>query len=121
MARARWYPIVFVLLSALSTTAAEVLLKIGATAAVTSPEEFLVALVNLWVAWGILAYVGGLVLWLIALPHMDLHLAYGLVAVVHLFVPLSCWLILHEAIPVGRMAGMGLVLIGSIILGFSHE
>jgi uncharacterized membrane protein len=52
---------------------------------------------------------------------MDLHLAYGLDAVVHLFVPLSCWLILHEAIPTGRMAGMGLILIGSIILGFSHE
>lgn len=74
-----------------------------------------------WVILGIIAYIAGLAVWLIALPRMALHLAYGLSAVVHLLVPLASWLFLMELIPLGRFAGMILILIGSIVLASIHE
>jgi multidrug transporter EmrE-like cation transporter len=119
--RPRWFPIVFVLLSSCSVTAAEVFLKLGATA--TSNEGIWgpSMIFNPWVIAGIIAYIGGLALWLIGLPHMPLHLAYGLAAIVHLLVPLASWMFLRELIPLGRLAGMFLILGGSIVLSFAHE
>jgi multidrug transporter EmrE-like cation transporter len=119
--RSRWFPIAFVLLSSCSVTAAEVFLKLGATTTAAASNWGLAMLLNPWIIAGILAYVGGLALWLIGLPHMALHLAYGLAAIVHLLVPLASWIFLHESIPVGRLAGMFLILTGSIVLSFAHE
>jgi multidrug transporter EmrE-like cation transporter len=119
--RSRWFPIIFVLLSSCSVTAAEVFLKLGATSTTTGSNWSPALILNPWVIAGIVAYVGGLALWLIGLPHMALHLAYGLAAIVHLLVPLASWLFLHESIPLGRLAGMFLILAGSIVLSFAHE
>jgi multidrug transporter EmrE-like cation transporter len=74
-----------------------------------------------WVVLGIFAYIGSLSLWLVALPHLPLHLAFGLSSTVHLLVPIACWLVLHEMIPLGRWLGMILILAGTLTLGLSHE
>jgi multidrug transporter EmrE-like cation transporter len=121
----QWFPIGLVLLSAILTTFAEVLLKIGATqlpaTSLPAPISFVSAIFNVWVILGIVAYIGTLALWLTALPRMPLHLAYGLSSSVHLLVPLACWLVLHEIIPVGRMVGMLFIFAGIVMLAFSHE
>ena len=121
----QWFPIGLVLLNALLSTVAEVLLKIGAThpPAFTLPEPlgFVSAVFSFWVGVGIFAYLGSLFLWLVALPRLPLHLAYGLSSTVHLLVPLACWLVLHETIPMGRLLGMLFILAGTLLLGFSHE
>ena len=121
----QWFPIGLVLLNALLSTVAEVLLKIGAThpPAFTLPEPlgFVSAVFSFWVGVGIIAYLGSLSLWLVALPRLPLHLAYGLSSTVHLLVPLACWLVLHETIPMGRLLGMLFILAGTLLLGFSHE
>ena len=57
-----------------------------------------------------MTYVGSLLLWLVALPRLPLHLAYGLSSTVHLMVPFACWLVLHETIPMGRLLGMLFIL-----------
>ncbi len=121
----QWFPIGLVLLNALLSTCAEVLLKIGATQApaiiLPPPIEFVSAVFSFWVGVGIVAYIGSLTLWLIALPRLPLHLAYGLSSTVHLLVPFACWLVLHETIPIGRFLGMVFILAGTLLLGFSHE
>jgi len=121
----QWFPIGLVLLNALLSTVAEVLLKIGAThpPAFTLPEPigFVSAVFSFWVGVGIIAYLGSLSLWLVALPRLPLHLAYGLSSTVHLLVPLACWWVLHETIPMGRLLGMLFILAGTLLLGFSHE
>jgi drug/metabolite transporter (DMT)-like permease len=121
----QWFPIVLVLLNALLSTVAEVLLKIGAThppaLVLPAPIDFMSAVFSFWVGIGIIAYIGSLSLWLVALPRLPLHLAYGLSSTVHLLVPLACWLVLHEIIPMGRLLGMFFILAGTLLLGFSHE
>jgi len=121
----QWFPIGLVLLNAVLATFAEVLLKIGATqlpaTSLPAPISFLSTIFNGWVILGIVAYIGSLSLWLTALPRLPLHLAYGLSSSVHLLVPLACWLVLQEIIPVGRMAGMLFILGGIVMLAFSHE
>jgi multidrug transporter EmrE-like cation transporter len=112
-------------LNALLSTVAEVLLKIGATEppalVLPAPIGFVSAVFSFWVAIGIIAYIGSLSLWLVALPRLPLHLAYGLSSTVHLLVPVACWLVLHEIIPIGRLLGMFFILCGTLLLGFSHE
>ena len=101
------------------------LLKIGATHPpafiLPAPFAFLSAIFSFWVVVGIFAYIGSLSLWLVALPRLPLHLAYGLSSTVHLLVPFACWLVLHETIPMGRFLGMLFILAGTLMLGFSHE
>jgi drug/metabolite transporter (DMT)-like permease len=121
----QWFPIGLVLLNALLSTVAEVLLKIGAThpPALILPEPvgFISGVFSFWVGLGIIAYIGSLSLWLVALPRLPLHLAYGLSSTVHLLVPFASWLVLHEIIPIGRLFGMFFILAGTLLLGFSHE
>jgi multidrug transporter EmrE-like cation transporter len=123
--RSQWFPIVLVLLNALLSTVAEVLLKIGAThlpAIVLPPSvSFVSAIFSWWVVLGILAYIASLSLWLVDLPRLPLHLAFGLSSTVYLLVPIACWLVLHEIIPLGRCLGMILILAGTLMLGLSHE
>src|ERR1700740_1677290 len=96
----RWSPIALVLLNALLSTFAEVFLKIGAmhlsAIALPLPISFVSAIFSWWAVLGIFAYIGSLFLWLAALPHLPLHLAFGLSSTVHLLVPIACWQVLHE-------------------------
>ena len=121
----QWLPIGLVLLNSVLSTCAEVLLKIGAThppsIILPAPVAFISAIFSFWVALGIVAYVGSLSVWLVALPRLPLHLAYGLSSTVHLLVPFACWLVLHETIPMGRFLGMLFILAGTLMLGFSRE
>jgi len=121
----RQYPIVIVILNAISVTCAEVLLKIGATQPLAfrlpAPIAFVSAVFSLWVVLGIVLYVGSLFLWLAALSRLPLHFAYGLASIVHILVPLACWLVLHETIPIGRLVGMLFILAGTLTLGFAHK
>jgi multidrug transporter EmrE-like cation transporter len=123
--RSQWFPIVLVLLNAILSTVAEVLLKIGATRlpviVLPPPISFVSAILNWWVVLGILAYIASLALWLVALPRLPLHLAFGLSSTVYLLVPIACWLVLHEIIPLGRCLGMILILAGTLMLGLSHK
>ena len=121
----RWSPVAIVILNAMLATCAEVLLKIGATQPLAirlpAPIAFLSAVFNLWIVLGIVAYVGSFFLWLAALRRLPLHFAYGLASIVHILVPLACWLVLHETIPIGRLVGMLFILAGTLMLGFAHQ
>src|SRR3984893_11732998 len=117
-----WFPIGLVLLNALLSTVAEVLLKIGAAHppafTLPAPIAFLSEVFSFWVGVGIIAYVGSLSMWLVALQRLPLHLAYGLSSTVHVLVPCACWLVLHETIPISRLLGMICILAGTLMLGF---
>jgi len=121
----QWFPIGLVLLNALLSTVAEIFLKVGAShppaIILPTPIGFISPVFSFWVVVGIIAYIGSLSLWLVALPRLPLHLAYGLSSTVHLMVPIACWLVLHETIPIGRCLGMSFILAGTLLLGFSHE
>src|ERR1700744_1864321 len=75
-----WFPIALVLLNALLSTVAEVLLKIGAmhppAFVLPAPIGFVSAVFSFWVGIGIIAYLGSLSLWLGALRRLPPPLSF---------------------------------------------
>jgi len=98
----------------------ELLLKAGASAtadparggsgfgitALTSPLT--------WLAIGVI--VIDLIIWLYILRYIPLSIAFPLSRVVDVLVPISCWLILKEAISPLRWGGIALVIVGLVIV-----
>ena len=57
-----------------------------------------------------------LVSWLYVLRLVPLSIAFPLSNVVHVLVPLSCWIFLGEQISTQRWCGIALVLLGLIVV-----
>lgn len=121
----RWLanPYVQIGLGALLVTASELLLKKGAALTATGPAATgpaawfgVAALGSGWTWAGIVCYVLSFVSWLHVLRHVPLSIAFALINVVHVLVPVGAWLVLHEAISGRRWAGIGLVLCGILLV-----
>jgi drug/metabolite transporter (DMT)-like permease len=69
-----------------------------------------------WTWLGIVLYVLATVSWLHVLRLLPLAIAYGLINVVHVLVPLGAWLLLHEAVSPRRWLGIALILAGLVAL-----
>ncbi|MBI3435497.1 MAG: EamA family transporter [Proteobacteria bacterium] len=110
-------------ISAILISAAEVFMKTGATADLGEIDA--VAVINFaalssiatWI--GVVFYVLSFVIWLHVLRHMPLTQAYALSSIVHILVPVSAWLFLHETISIRRGMGILLVLIGTLLVAAS--
>ena len=107
-------------LNAIIVTISELLLKIGAakTASLTSRHDWtgISALVSIWTWLGIVFVILSLVSWLYVLRLVPLSIAFPLSNVVHVLVPLSCWICLGEHISTQRWCGIALVLLGLIVV-----
>jgi drug/metabolite transporter (DMT)-like permease len=101
---------------AILISAAEILLKKGATASVAvSDGQTLLAVAALsWsVTWiGIALYLLSFISWLHVLRLIPLTQAYSLLSIVHVLVPTAAWVFLQESISLTRAAGIALVLSG---------
>lgn len=60
-------------------------------------------------------YVAVLGSWLYVLKSFDLHRAFAFAALTFVFVPVFSYLILHEKISVGTVAGSALIIIGIVV------
>ncbi|HTO55894.1 MAG TPA: hypothetical protein VMR50_21085 [Myxococcota bacterium] len=109
-------PYVQIGVGALLTCAAELLLKKGAVSAPQLPwlPAWLgvSALGSTWTWLGIAAYIGSFASWLRVLRLVPLNIAYSLVNVAQVLVPIGAALLLHEQITGWRWAGIALVLAG---------
>jgi drug/metabolite transporter (DMT)-like permease len=109
------HPHVQILCSVLLMAAAQVLLKRGADATASASWLGVAALRSGWVWLGIVAMIGSLLSWLHALRFVQLSVAYNLSGLLHVIVPLSCWIFLSEEIGGRRWLGIALVLAGVLI------
>jgi undecaprenyl phosphate-alpha-L-ara4N flippase subunit ArnF len=109
-----------ILASALTATAAEICLKVGATEtashSVILPWLGLSGLESKWVWFGILLTIASFVAWIRAIRVIPLSLAFTLSNVAHVFMPLGCWLLLGEAISPRRWLGISLVIVGLLVI-----
>jgi multidrug transporter EmrE-like cation transporter len=109
-----------ILASALTGTASEVCLKLGASETASHPTILpwlgLSGLSSKWVWFGIVFTILSFLAWVRAVRVIPLSIAFTLSNVVHVFVPLSCWLILGEAISARRWLGISLVIIGLMVI-----
>ena len=118
----RWFvnPWVQLAICVLLGTVAEIFLKLGAEATADPANAWswtgLPGLRSLWVWWGIFASVISLFSWLTTLRKLPLTIAFPVGQVVHILVPLCCWIFLGENILPKRWAGIALVLLGLMIV-----
>ncbi len=118
----RWFfnPYVQILFNVLLVTAAELCFKKGANA--FAPDEIdssalsWEGLLSGWTWVGIVALICSLVSWLNALRSVPLNIAYSLAGLVHVCLPLACWIFLGEHINAQRWGGILFVLIGIWII-----
>jgi drug/metabolite transporter (DMT)-like permease len=113
-------PLIQIVLNALVVTAAELLLKIGASATAQLDPSLswtgLTALASMWTWLGMAGLVLSLISWLYILRNVPLSVAFPLSHVVHVFIPVASWLCLHEFISTTRWLGIGLLIVGLLIV-----
>ncbi len=113
-------PLPQIVLNAFVVTAAELLLKMGASATAQLDPRFswtgLTGLASIWTWLGMVCLVVSLVSWLYILRNVPLSVAFPLSHVVHVFIPLASWAFLHEFISTTRWLGIGLLVVGLLIV-----
>ena len=108
-------PMVQLNLSIVLSAASQVLLKLGAT---HGPELGVLGFAGLrsgWVWLGIAAMIASLLSWLYALRFIALSVAFTMSGAVHALVPVACWGLLGETIPIRRWLGIVLVIAGVLV------
>jgi drug/metabolite transporter (DMT)-like permease len=107
-------------LNAIIVTISELFLKLGARATAHYQSAFswtgITGLASPWTWLGILLVILSLITWLQILRHVPLSIAFPLSNVVHVLVPLTSWIFLHELISPRRWLGIALVLAGLAIV-----
>lgn len=110
------HPALLIVVGALLVTAGEILLKKGATAVTASHGSAAVLgiapLASGWTWLGIVSYVLSLIAWLHVLRTVPLSVAFPLINVVQVLVPVGASVFLHERISLGRSLGIALVVLG---------
>lgn len=71
---------------------------------------------NLKVLGGFAAYGLSSLFWIVVLSKIDLSLAYPMLALNYVLVPLTAWLFLSEQVPPWRWLGIGVVIVGVVII-----
>ena len=98
----------------------ELLLKAGAAASADPAKSWSWIGINAlaspltWLAIAVI--IVDLVIWLYILKYIPLSIAFPLSRTVDVLVPISCWLILKEAISPLRWWGIALVIVGLVIV-----
>jgi undecaprenyl phosphate-alpha-L-ara4N flippase subunit ArnF len=113
-------------LGAVMVTASEILMKAGArTVAVAAGAPYggsatgwlgIAALSSGYTWLGIGFYILSFLSWIYVLRTVPLGIAYALINVVHVLIPIGSWVFLHEAISPMRWCGIGLVVVGLLLL-----
>ena len=65
---------------------------------------------------GLAFYAVGSLFWLAVLSRLDLSLAYPMLALTYVLVPMTAWLFLGEQIPGERWLGIGVIIVGVLII-----
>jgi multidrug transporter EmrE-like cation transporter len=104
-------------LGAMLVSASELLMKSGAAQQAATIGVLGIAALSSARTWvGIILYCLSFVSWVYVLRTVPLGIAYGLINIVHVLIPLGCWIFLREAITPQRWLGIGLVLAGLILV-----
>ena len=113
-------PFVQISLCIVMGTAAEVLLKKGASMTANIPSAVpwlgLTGLSSGWTWLSIVATVLSFFSWMAAIRFLPLGVAFPLTNAVQVLVPLSCWWFLGEGITPWRWCGIALVIAGLMVV-----
>lgn len=110
-----------ILLGAVLVTAAELLLKRGATASAARAALLGTAALGSWWTWaGIGVHITAMVNWLAILRRVPLATAFCLASIQQALVPLAAWWFMGEGISGRRWVGIALVLGGIVTVARTY-
>jgi multidrug transporter EmrE-like cation transporter len=101
-------------------TLAQVALKAGGNALADRPFDIdwlAAAATNGWIALGIIGYLGSFVAWMAILDRLPLSLGFPLTAIVYVTVAAASIVVFGEVVDYSRLAGIGLIVAGIVLLG----
>jgi drug/metabolite transporter (DMT)-like permease len=110
-------PMFQLILAGILNASGELLLKVGANS--TSPSTTLFGfsgLASLWTWSGIIAYIAALLSWLYVLRYMQLNVAFAVLNVLRLLVPIGAAAALHEHVSHKRWLGIALAFFGVFLI-----
>lgn len=111
------------LVSILLSSVGQLLLKQGLNSlqnpGLSALSFLLTALTNLTVLSGLAAYGLGAIVWLLALRQSPLSLIYPLVSLSYVAVAAGSVLLLGEAMPPQRIAGLAVIILGVVLVARS--
>ena len=112
-----WFlnPYLQIALGAVLVTASELLLKKGASAGAAGWFG-VAALASPWTWGGIACYIASFLSWLHVLRFVPLSIAFPLINIVHVLVPLGALVFLHEPVSPRRWMGIALILVGILAI-----
>ncbi|MCS6762721.1 MAG: SMR family transporter [Candidatus Protistobacter heckmanni] len=116
----------FILIGVLLNAVAQLLLKAGTNAVGAIeigrselwPTAFKLA-TQLPIIGGLACYGVSLIVWIIGLSRVDVSVAYPLLSLGYVVNAFFAWYLFGEAMPLQRLAGIGIILVGVYVLARS--
>ena len=61
-------------------------------------------------------YAGGFVGWTVALSRLPLSVAYPVLAMTYVLIPVASWAVLHESVTAMHWGGMAIIVVGVLVV-----
>lgn len=74
---------------------------------------------NLWLWLGLACYAVSVVVWILALSRVDVSIAYPMLSIGYVVNAIAAWQLFGEPIGLGRIVGIGIIILGVFILARS--
>jgi multidrug transporter EmrE-like cation transporter len=75
--------------------------------------------VNVWLWLGLVCYGISVVVWILALSRVDVSIAYPMLSIGYVVNAIAAWHLFDEPLGVGRMVGIGIIILGVFVLARS--
>ena len=72
-----------------------------------------------WLWVGLFCYGISVVVWILALSRVDVSIAYPMLSIGYVVNAIAAWQLFGEALSAGRLAGIGIIILGVFILARS--
>jgi multidrug transporter EmrE-like cation transporter len=116
-----------ILFGVLLNACAQLLLKAGVNHVTAEVGKFAYSLDNLWpvgvklatqwpIIGGLACYVVSVVVWILGLSRVEVSLAYPLLSLGYVLNAVLAWWLFNEAMNPTRIAGIGIIVVGVVVL-----
>ena len=74
---------------------------------------------NAWLWLGLICYAVSVVVWILALSRVDVSIAYPMLSIGYIVNALVAWRLFDEPMNIGRVVGIGIIILGVYVLARS--
>lgn len=74
---------------------------------------------NLWLWLGLICYAVSVVIWILALSRVDVSIAYPMLSIGYIVNAVAAWHLFDEPMNLGKVVGIGIIIVGVYVLARS--